>query len=44
MEAGNEVEGRPSHISQCSDVDPPNRGERKKGIIHTISNMPPHTD
>jgi hypothetical protein len=29
METGDEVEGRPSDISQCSDVAPPTCGDRK---------------
>lgn len=37
METGDEVDGRPSDISQCSDVYPPTRGDRKKGdYTHNI--------
>jgi hypothetical protein len=36
METGDEVDGRPPDISQCSDVDP-TRGNRKKGdYAHNI--------
>jgi hypothetical protein len=33
MENEDEVDGRPSDISQCSDVDPPTRVDRKRGVL-----------
>jgi hypothetical protein len=44
MGTGDEEHGRLADTSQCSELDPPSSGDRKKGTIPTISNLPQHIE